>query len=369
MLSSCESSSYIKIKFLFLGGNKVKKFLGSLFIGSLLVLSTACGGVGFSTPDPTPAESGNVGTETEAKSHNFRLAHNLAEDHPVHLGLAKFAEIVEERSEGQLTFDIFANGVLGNEREVLEQVQAGAVDITKVSAASLESFSSQYAVFSLPYVFADEDHFFTSMDSDIVTELFDATIEDGFVGLTWYDSGARSFYTKDKPIMHPDDLKGLRIRVMDSQTQIEMMEALGGAPTPLPFGEIYTALQSGVVDGAESNPTALTGGGKHGEVAKAFSFDEHARIPNIVVISSQVWNELTEEQQQLLRDAAKESTEYQKVVWAQAVDQAIEDAKALGVEFFYPDQQPFFEAVQPMHEKYRADENISRLLDAFEALR
>ncbi|MFA9458908.1 TRAP transporter substrate-binding protein [Halalkalibacter sp. AB-rgal2] len=341
----------------------MKKIIGSLIMGSLLMLASACGNDN-ADPQKTPTGDENV----EATEHNLRLAHNLSEDHPVHMGLERFVEIVEERSEGQITMEIFPNAVLGEEREILEQVQVGGVDITKVSAASLENFSSQYSVFSLPYVFSDEDHFFTSMDSEVVQDLFDSTDEEGFVGLTWYDSGARSFYTKDQPILHPDDLSGLRIRVMDSQTQIEMMEELGGSPTPMPYGEIYTALQSGVVDGAESNPTALTTG-KHGEVAKAFSFDEHARIPDIVVISSDLWNELTEGQQELLRDAAKESTEYQKELWAEAINQAIEEAEEMGVEFFYPDQEPFFEAVQPMHEKYREDEQIAELLDAFEALR
>ncbi|BAB04420.1 TRAP transporter substrate-binding protein [Halalkalibacterium halodurans] len=340
----------------------MKHFIVALMISSFLVVVAACGSNESSTD--TPRESGNG----EAKEHNLTLAHNLSEDHPVHLGLARFAELVEERSEGQITMEIFPNGVLGDEREVLEQVQAGGVDITKVSAAALENFSSQYAVFSLPYVFADEEHFFQSMESEAVAQLFDETEADGFVGLTWYDSGARSFYTVDQPIMHPDDLKGLRIRVMDSQTQIEMMEALGGAPTPMPYGEIYTALQSGVVDGAESNPTALTTG-KHGEVAKAFSFDEHARIPDIAVISSAVWNEFTDEQRQFVRDAAKESTEYQKDIWAEAVEEAIEEAEAMGVEFHYPDQEPFYQAVQPLHEKYREDEKIAELLDAFDQMR
>jgi tripartite ATP-independent transporter DctP family solute receptor len=342
----------------------LRKFMISLMVGSLLVIVAACGGGSEEPANDALTNGGNI----EGEEHSLRLAHNLGEDHPVHLGLERFADLVEERSDGQITMELFPNGVLGDEVEVLEQVQAGGVDITKVSAASLENFSPQYAVFSLPYVFADEEHFFASMESDAVAELFDETADDGFVGLTWYDSGARSFYTADTPIMHPDDLQGLRIRVMDSQTQIEMMDALGGAPTPMPYGEIYTALQSGVVDGAESNPTALTTG-KHGEVAKAFSFDEHARIPDIVVISSDLWDELTEDQRELLREAALESTEYQKEVWAEAVEEAIEEAEEMGVEFHYPDQEPFYEAVQSLHEQYREDEKIAEMMDAFEQLR
>ncbi|KAB8134517.1 TRAP transporter substrate-binding protein [Gracilibacillus oryzae] len=338
----------------------MKKYAISLLMSFLFVLLAACG----SSDSTDAANSSQAG---ESNTHNLRLAHSLNKDHPVHLALVRFKEIVEERSNGQINIEIFSNGVLGDEREVLEQLQAGGVDITKVSAASLGNFASQYAVFSLPYVFTDEDHFFRSMESDAVQELFNSTADEGFLGLTWYDSGARSFYTKETPIMHPDDLQGLRIRVMSSQTQIEMMRELGGAPTPMAYGEIYTALQSGVIDGAESNPTALTNG-KHGEVAPHFSFDEHTRIPDIAIISSKVWQDLSEEQRQIVKDAAKESTEYQKEIWASAVDEAMEEAKAMGVEFYHPDLEPFREAVQPLHEKYRKDKKIAELLDAFEQL-
>ncbi|WP_152657101.1 TRAP transporter substrate-binding protein [Oceanobacillus sp. CFH 90083] len=336
----------------------MRKIIFSIMIGSLLVLLAACG--------ETEVSSG--ATNTKGDSEILKLAHDLGEDHPVHLALIKFAETVEESSEGQIKIEIFSNGVLGNEREMLEQIQGGGIDITKVSAASLESFASQYSVFSLPYVFDDEEHFFQSMESEAVGDLFASTEDQGFLGLTWYDSGSRNFYTEDKPIMHPDDLDGLKIRVMDSRTQIEMMKALGGTPTPMPYGDIYTAIQSGVIDGAESNPTALTTG-KHGEVAKAFSVDEHTRIPDVVVISSSVWNNLTEEQQQILTDAAEESTEYQKEIWAEAIDVAKEEAENMGVEFYYPETEPFREAASPLYEEYRKDERIAELLDAFNEIR
>ncbi|MCR6108946.1 TRAP transporter substrate-binding protein [Bacillus sp. A301a_S52] len=353
-----------------------KSLLTALSLSTLIVLA-ACGNDNVNDENESVnTDGGNNATEenngnnntANVESESFRLGHNLAEDHPVHLGLANFAEIVEEESGGAMTIEIFPNAVLGDEREVLEQVQVGGVDMTKVSAGALENFSSAYSAFSLPYVFADEDHFFESMASEAVQDLYMDTEDEGFIGLTWYDSGARSFYTRDTPIMHPDDLQGLRIRVMDSQTQIDMLEAMGGAPTPMPYGEIYTALQQGVVDGAESNPTALTTG-QHGEVAKAFSFDEHTRIPDMLVMSSSTWNGLSSDQQDILSDAAARSTEYQIEVWADAIDEAMEEAEEMGVEFYYPEQEAFFEAVQPVHEKYREDEKIATLLDAFEALR
>ncbi|MDQ0338265.1 tripartite ATP-independent transporter DctP family solute receptor [Caldalkalibacillus uzonensis] len=348
----------------------MKRFLVLTSMIVLMLMLVACSQEGGN--ETAPMNEGNnendAGNgESGAQSFKLTLAHNLSEEHPVHLGLVKFTELVEERTNGEIKFDIFANGVLGDEREVLEQVQAGGVAITKVSAASLENFASQYAVFSLPYVFMDRDHFYRSMESEAVRELYQATKEQGFIGLTYYDSGARSFYTVDTPIMHPDDLKGLKIRVMDSPTQIELVEILGGAPTPMPYGEIYTDLQQGVVDGAESNVTVLTTGG-HGEVAKAFSFNEHTRIPDIVVISSDVWDELSTEQQEILLQAAAESTEYHKEIWNEALEVAQKEAEEMGVEFYYPDPKPFREAVQPMLEKYRQDPQINTLMEAIEAL-
>ncbi|WP_147803643.1 TRAP transporter substrate-binding protein [Alkalicoccus halolimnae] len=361
----------------------MKKSLG-LMLGTLLVVS-ACGNEGesdsgngssnesgnneASSGDESGGNDENDSAEASGEAVTLQLGHNLAEDHPVHLGLERFAEVVDEESDGTMEIDIYPNAVLGDEREVLEQVQGGGVDLTKVSASALEGFASQYAVFSLPYVFEDEEHFFEAMNSETTQNLFEETEEQGFIGLTWYDSGARSFYTQDTPIEHPDDLEGMRMRVMDSQTQIDMMEALGGAPTPMPYNEIYTGLQQGVVDGAESNPTALTNG-NHGEVAKAFSFDEHARIPDLLVVSADAWNELTDEQQEIMNTASEESTEYQIELWAEAVDEAMVEAEEeMGVEFHYPDKEPFREAVEPMHEEYRQDENIAELMDAFEELR
>lgn len=362
----------------------MKKSLG-LMLGTLLVVS-ACG----NNEENTAADNNDTEADTNAETEenndeaseenngeaeasdveevSLQLGHNLAEDHPVHLGLERFAEVVDEESGGAMEIDIFPNAVLGDEREVLEQVQGGGVDLTKVSAAALENFSAQYSVFSLPYIFEDEEHFFESMNSEATQDLFEATEDDGFIGLTWYDSGARSFYTQDTPIEHPDDLQGMRIRVMDSQTQIEMLEAMGGAPTPMPYDEIYTALQQGVVDGAESNPTALTSG-NHGEVAQAFSFDEHARIPDLLVVSAETWNDLSSEQQEIIQTASDESTEYQIELWAEAVDEAMEEAEEMGVEFYYPDQEPFREAVEPVLEEYRENDEMAELMDEFENLR
>ncbi|SCX99684.1 TRAP transporter substrate-binding protein [Alkaliphilus peptidifermentans] len=299
----------------------------------------------------------------------LRLAHNLNEQHTVHLALAEFGRLIGEKSEGNMKVEIYPNAQLGSEEQVLEQLQVGGIAMTKVSAAALTPYADGYNAFTLPYVFADEDHFFTSMESDAVKELYQDTHDKGFIGLTYYTSGARSFYTVDKPILHPSDLRGVKIRVMGFQSQTDMMQALGGTPVGMPYGDVYTSLQSRVIDGAESNETALTNG-KHGEVAKHFSYDEHTMIPDIVVISSKVWDSLTAEQKAILQEAAVESTEYHKPLWNEAIAEAVKEAKKdMGVTFHEVDKGPFREAVASMLDEYgKKYPEVKSLLDSFKAL-
>ncbi|NGP45119.1 TRAP transporter substrate-binding protein [Bacillaceae bacterium SIJ1] len=325
--------------------------LSTVFLCSLLLLA-GCGG--------------SNGASGDAKQ--LRLAHNLSEEHPVHKALENFSEGVEEKTNGEVTVKLFANGVLGSEKEVLEQLQSGAVDMTKVSAGALESFASEYSVFSLPYIFESKEHYRTVMESDVVQGIYQSTADQGFLGLTYFDSGARSFYTKDTPIQTPADLAGLKIRVMDSPTAIQMVELLGGTPTPMPYGEIYTALQQGVVDGAESNPTALTTG-KHGEVAKAFSFNEHTMIPDVAIISQKTWDSLSDEHKVALEEAAQEATKYHTEIWNKAMDEAVTDAEEMGVEFYEVEKEPFIDAVQPLHDEFMKDEDIAQIIEDMKALK
>ncbi len=299
----------------------------------------------------------------------MKLAHNLAEDHPTSQALQHFADEVAEKTGGEVKIKLFFNGILGSEREVLEQLQNGAVDMTRVGASSLENFNTIYQAFTLPYLFDSEDTFYKVMEGPVADEIYQASKDSGFVGLTFFDGGARSFYTKDKSINSPADLKGQKIRVMNSHTSIRMVELLGGTPTPLAYGEIYTALQQGVIDGAENNPTALTLG-RHGEVAKFYSFDEHGRIPDFLVISNKSLAKLNDEQKAVVKEAARNATQYHKVLWQAAVKQAVVEAKEkLGVTFTYPDKAAFREAVQPIYTEYRKDPVIDKLVGEITAVK
>ena len=312
-------------------------------------------------------------TSDEATAENpmvLTLAHGLSETHTVHIAMTQFAEEVKEKTNGRIIINIFPNGQLGSETENLEQLQAGVIAMTKVSAPGLATYNEAYNAFGLPYLFDDEQDFYDVMDSEEMRDFFLSTEDDGFVVLTYYTSGARSFYTKDKAIREPSDLKGLKIRVQDMKTQTDMVSALGGTPVAMSYGDVYTALQTGIIDGTENNETALTTG-KHGEVCKVYSEDQHAMIPDTLVMSSKVWNRISPEDQQIILQAAYDSTDAHKLMWDDAIQTAIQEAKdEMGVTFVEDiDKQAFRDATADMVQKYRTQyPGVDNLLNIIEAV-
>jgi tripartite ATP-independent transporter DctP family solute receptor len=300
-------------------------------------------------------------------AETLRLAHGLAETHPVHLAMQRFAELAKQKTKGEIEIKVFANGTLGGERETLEQVQNGVLEMTKASASPLETFAPEYKVFNLPFVFRDKAHFFKVVDGPVGAAILASSKSRGFIGLTYYDAGARSFYAK-KAIATPDDLKGMKIRVQQSPTTIKMVQALGASPTPMPWGEVYSALQAGVVDGAENNITALTTG-RHGEVSKFFSVTEHQMTPDVLVVSSAKWDSLKKPLQDALREAAQESSVYQRKLWQDAEKTEATAAEKLGVKTSFPAKAAFIAKVKPMLDEERKNAKLAALLDQVEATR
>lgn len=305
------------------------------------------------------------GAQSALAVEKMRLGHNQPEDHAIHKALTKFADLVKERSKGEIEIKVFANGVLGGEREMLEQVQNGAIDFTKTSASPLETFSADYKVFNLPFVFRDRNHFFKVLESPVGESILASSKKSGFVGLAYYDSGARSFYGK-KPINTPDDLKGMKIRVQQSPTTIKMIQALGGTPTPMAWGEVYSALQMGVVDMAENNVTALTTG-RHGEVSKFYSDTEHQMVPDVLLISAARWDALKKPQQDIIKKAALESYQMHKQLWAATEKDAQVKAEKMGVKFSSPKKDAFIAKVKPMIDAERKNPATAKLLDQIAA--
>lgn len=314
------------------------------------------------------ATSALIALSTTATAATLRLNHNNPEDHPVHISMQKMADRLEELTNGDVKIRIYANAQLGTQRESMELVQNCALEMARSNASELEAFEESYSAMNLPYIFQSESHFNDVVTGDIGHDILQASRDDGFIGIAFYTEGARSFYA-DRTINSPADLQGMKIRVQPSPSAIRMVELLGGNPTPISWGELYSALQQGVVDGAENNPTALTSA-RHGEVSKFFSKDEHTMIPSVVVMSNCAYDALTDDQRAALEQAALESMEFHRKAWNAASDAALATAaKDMGVTITEVDKAPFVKAVLPMHDEVAAQsENLADLIARIKAI-
>ncbi|MFO7903344.1 MAG: TRAP transporter substrate-binding protein [Planctomycetota bacterium] len=297
----------------------------------------------------------------------LKVGHVLDAKHPVHKGMTRWSELLEERSGGQLTIKIYSSGQLGQEKELIEQLQMGTLDLAKVSSAVLESFVPEMKVFGVPYLFRDEQHKWQSLQTPVGQEILDACGAKNMVGIGYYAAGERSFYTVDRPIRTPADLKNLKIRVIKSPMAIELVEVLGASPTPISWGELYTALQQGLVDGAENNPPSVVSA-NHYEICQYYSLDRHTSPMDVVVASKQTWERLSAEDRQLLLETFEESVDYQRELWAREVADNFKTLEEAGVEIIEPDLAPFRQAVQPMHEKYLKDSKLGPLIKDIQAV-
>jgi tripartite ATP-independent transporter DctP family solute receptor len=233
--------------------------------------------------------------------------------------------------------------------------------MTKVSASVMENFAPSYKVLSLPYIFKDRNHAYQVLDGEIGNKLLLEGQKFWLRGLTFYDAGYRSFYTKDKPIYGPDDLRGLKIRVQPSNTAMNMVSAFGGSPTPISWGELYTALQQGVVDGAENNPPSFYFS-RHYEVCKYYSLNEHTAVPDVLLISTVIWDKLTDEEKDWLQKAARSSAQFQRKLWLESEKFCLSEVEKAGVEIIHPDKEAFASRVQGIYDSYKDNSEIFELI-------
>lgn len=284
------------------------------------------------------------------QAETLRLNHNNPEDHPTHISMEYMGERLSELTNGELNIRVYANAQLGSQRESMELVESGILDMARSNTAELEAFAPLYSVMNLPFIFESEAHFDSVINGEIGQEILEASSDRGFRGIAFLTEGARSFYG-DRPIHSPADLEGLNVRVQPSPSAIRMVELLGGNPTPIDWGELYSALQQGVVSMAENNPTALTNA-RHGEVVSNFSLNEHTIIPSVVVISNVAWNGMSEEHQAAMRQAASEAQAFHSESWNETAMAALATGESeMGVEINEVDKAPFIEAVMPMHDE------------------
>ena len=284
-----------------------------------------------------------------------RIAHSQAESHPEHIGLLAFQEYVNDKLGDKYEVQIFPNELLGGQKKAIELTQTGAIDFVVVGTPNVETTAPIYEIFSMPYLFASKEAYFATMnDEDYMKKVYTSTDDAGFRVVTWYNVGLRSFYAK-KPIHTPEDMAGLKFRVQQSPASIAMVNALGAAATPMSFSEIYTAIQQGVIDGAENNELAITSN-KHGEVAKFYSYTNHQMIPDVLLGNIRFLDSLTPEELAVFNEAARLSTEVELKEWDTQVDEAKKVAQeAMGVTFIDVDMTPFRERVKELQKELVAN--------------
>lgn len=296
----------------------------------------------------------------------IRLGHGLDVSHSVHKAMVKMGEDLSKLSDGKLKLEIYPSQQLGTERQCLELLQIGSLDMTKVSVGVLENFAPKMKVLGLPFLFRDRAHSFAVLDGPIGQQLLNEGEKYWLKGLGYYDAGSRSFYTKDKPINTPEDLEGQKIRVMESVTAMDMVRGLGGSPTPISWGELYTALQQGVVDGAENNPPSFYLS-RHYEVAKYYTLDEHTVLPDVLLAGTYLWDKLSAEEQGWLKQAVETSVVYQRKLWLAAENEALEAVQKAGVQIIRPDKTLFSEKIKNSFDKYKTDKDFYQLIQEIQA--
>ena len=294
--------------------------------------------------------------DSDREITEITVAHGLPVEHPVHAGIEEFGRELEKLSGGALKVIIFPGAQLGKETVCLEKTQQGEIDITKVSCAPIGNFVPVFKLFSLPYLFRDREHYWRVLDSDVGGDLLnelstrDGGGNSGLVGMTWFDAGSRSFYAT-RGLEGPESLAGLKIRVMEDPVAEATVKALGASAVTMSFGELYTSLKQGGVDGAENNPPSLHSS-RHFEVCKNYLLDEHSRIPDVLVAGSKFWDSLSETEKEWVRKASKHASQFQRDLWAEASQKSLDELKEAGVTVRSADTAKFQKLTEDVVEKF-----------------
>ncbi len=299
-----------------------------------------------------------------------RIVLKAAEDHeltyPTTQALVRMGELLEKWTRGRISIVVYPLAQLGAETQSIEATRRGEIEINRVNINLIANIVPEFKAFALPYIFRDDAHMHSVVDGEIGRELMRHLEPKGLVGLGFYDSGARSFYNSRRPVRAPSDLRGLRIRVQPAELMMDMMSALGAIPIPMDFEDVYTGLQTGLVDGAENNyPSWVTKG--HFETARYYTQDEHSRVPEIILFSKVVWDRLSTMDQEIIRKAAQDSIPYQRTLWDSIVAESVRAAEAAGCAIITDvDRQAFIDAMKPVYTKHSA--GLQPLIDRIRAV-
>ncbi|APO75865.1 TRAP dicarboxylate transporter substrate-binding protein DctP subunit [Rhizobium etli 8C-3] len=287
--------------------------------------------------------------------------------YPTVEGVKYFGELVKERTQGRYAIEVYHSAQLGEEKDTIEQVRSGVIELNRISMAPFNGTVKETIVPALPYVFRSEEHMHKVMDGAIGDQIKKAFEPVGLVVLAYYDAGARSFYNKTKPISTVADMKGLKFRVIQSDIFVDMVAALGANATPMPYGEVYSAIETGVIDGAENNfPSYDTA--KHAEVAKNYSLDEHTILPEVFVMNKAAFDKLTPEDQEIFKQAAKDSVAKQRELWSAKVAESRANVEKLGAKITTPEKQGFIDAMAPVYAKHVKDDVLKKMVEDVKAV-
>lgn len=297
------------------------------------------------------------GKKETAPEYVFTYAENQTEDYPTTLGAKRFAQLVEERTQGRIRILVRAEGLMGSEAEVIRQMRYGGIDFARISIAQISDYVPEMSVLQLPYLYQDSEHMWRVLDGNIGDRFLEYSESYDLIGLSWYDAGARNIYTATKPVETLEDIQGLRIRVQEAKMMSDMITALGAVPVQTPYDRVYETLERKQVDGAENNWSSYETM-RHYEVAKYFTVDEHIRIPEMQICARHTWEQLSEEDRRIITECARESALYERQLWTEHEELARKTALENGVQeikLSAEELEKFRTAMEPVYQRYYDD--------------
>jgi tripartite ATP-independent transporter DctP family solute receptor len=296
-----------------------------------------------------------------ATAKEFRSADVHPEDYPTVMAVKYMSDIISQKTGGKHSIKVYTGNALGGEKDTIEQTKIGALDLVRINVAPMNNICPETMVPTMPFLFRSKEHMRKVLDGPVGDEILKACAAQGFVGLAFYDSGSRSLYTVKKPVKSLADAKGLKIRVQQSDLWVSLLQAMGANATPMPYGEVYTALKTGLVDGAENNwPSYDTS--KHHEVAKFYSQTEHSMAPEMLLMSKKIWDTLTPDEQKIFQAAAKESVPYMRKLWDEKEKKSYDVVVKAGAQVIDVDKKSFQDAMKPVYDKFIVDAKLKDMV-------
>ena len=333
-----------------------KRILSVLMVAAMTsAVFAGCGSssTGSAAGSTATSTTGSAAGSTAAGDSEYAMiaGDTLPDTHPYNLGLNKMGDLIKEKTNGAVTLDVFGNSQLGSERDLIEGLQIGSVQVTCISTAPLAGFTDMFLVFDLPFIFETTEQARAVMDSEVGEQILHSVDEQGLVGLAWFENGFRNVTNNVKPVTVPDDLKGIKIRTMENPIHMAAFKIMGADPTPMAMGDVFTALQQGTID-AEENPVPIVETNKFYEVQKYISMTGHIFSPAPVFIAKDYYDAMPEEYQTAIQEAATEAAPYQREQIDEQEATGVETLKENGMEVNDVDKTPFKEATAPIYDEY-----------------